>query len=100
MNTRNFTIFADVMKNPTQPNAPTSYMIGLMPSERACGAMATKHYESRDAFAADLRQRLGYSDRAVQRLLSDVNQDDVLMNHPLTNEDATYLGWHPDYDRH
>lgn len=100
MNTRNFTVFADVVKNPTQPNAPRTYMIAISPSERNGGAMATKQYTSREAFALDLRRRLGYSDRAIEGLFADDKRHDALLNHPLTEADAFYLGWLPDYDRH
>lgn len=59
--------------------------------------MATKDYPTKEAFIGDLKRYFGYTDAAIARFLSDGHQ--TLMHHPLSYEDAAYLGWLPEFNR-
>lgn len=97
---RDFNIFLDDMTDNTRPAPAAAYQVALSPSSRGGGAMATKAYSSKDVFVADLQQRLGYTDPAIERFVSNPQRHDTLLNHSLSEEDAVYFGWHPDYDLH
>ena len=96
---RNFTVFVDEMTDKTRPNALPSYMIALSPSSITAGAMATKQYSASEYLAQDLKQRLRYTEAAIARFFTSEDKHQVLMNHALTDEDAAYLGWLPEYNR-
>jgi hypothetical protein len=96
---RDFNIFVDDMTDNTRPAAAPAYQVALSPSSRGGGAMGTRAYSSKDAFVADLQQRLGYTDRAIERFFADPERHDTLLSHSLSEEHAVYFGWHPDYDR-
>jgi hypothetical protein len=97
---RDFNVFVDEMTDNTRPGAVPAYQIALSPSSRGGGAMGTRAYSSKDVFVADLQQRLGYTGRAIERFFADPERHNTLLNHSLSDEDAVYFGWHPDYDRH
>ena len=94
---RNFTVMVDEM--PSAAGAPPTYMIALLPSERSCGAMATKQGMSASQLSYELQQRIGYTPAAVQRFFASKDRHHALLNHPLKEDDAEYLGWFSDYDR-
>jgi len=96
---RNFTVFVDEMTDRTQLDPLPSYMIALLPSNRGGGAMATKRYTAKDYFTHDLQQRLRYTDGAIERFFASEDKHQTLLNHPLSDEDAVYLGWLADFDR-
>jgi hypothetical protein len=73
------------------PDNTQPYMVALSPSVHH-GAQGTKYYKSREALASDLR-RLGLSDREIEAFFSDPMRHNMLPRHPLTDEDAAYLGW-------
>lgn len=84
---------------PSVRDAVPTYMIALLPSERSCGAMATKQEMSAQQLAFELQQRLSYTPAAVQRFFAGSDRHHTLLNHPLAEADAEYLGWLPDFDR-
>jgi hypothetical protein len=86
---RNFNI--QLFEVPPDTNAEPTYMIALSPY--SSGAQGTKRYSSKEAFASDLKEYLGYTDGAVERFFSDPTQHNQLQNYPLTDDDAAYLGW-------
>ncbi len=96
---RNFNVFVDELRDNSQPKAAPVYKIALAPSSRNGGALATRDYVSREEFIGDLRQRLRYTESAVERFFSDSERHNTLLNHALTDEDAVYFGWLPDFDR-
>jgi hypothetical protein len=96
---RNFTVFVDEMTDRTHPATPPSYMIALALSRRNGGAMATKRYLSKENLTVDLQRRLCYTDSAVERFFASDDKHQTLLNHGLSDEDAVYLGWLPDFDR-
>jgi hypothetical protein len=68
-----YIIFLDIMKSPSQANAAPTYQIALRPFSRGGGggAMGTKQYlTDKAAFIADLQQRLGYTDAAIERFFA------------------------------
>ncbi|MGB6489022.1 MAG: PilZ domain-containing protein [Steroidobacteraceae bacterium] len=91
---RQFNISVDEMKDSTKPHDAPYYQIAIAPSELTTGAKATKQYFSREDFIADLQQRLGYADQAIERFFAYSERHGTLMNHPLSEEDALYFGWH------
>lgn len=90
--TQPFNVFVDDMTDDTLPESEHVYQIALAPSAQHCGAMATKQYFSDAQLATDLLARLNYSPAAVGRFFASDRQD-VLVNCPLSEEDAAYLGW-------
>jgi hypothetical protein len=97
---RAFNIFVDDMTDNTRHHTAPVYQVALSPSNRSGGAMGTRAYSSKDAFVADLQQRLGYTDRAIEQFFANPQTHETLLNHSLNEEDAVYFGWHPDYDRY
>ena len=93
-----FTVFVDEMTDSMQPSASPSYTIALAPSDRSVSAMATRWYSTKESLAADLQQHLGYTN-AAERFFASDDRHQALSNHPLSDEDAVYLGWLPDFDR-
>jgi hypothetical protein len=75
---RDFNIFVDDMTDNTRPDAAPAYQVALSPSNRGGGAMGTRAYSSKDAFVADLQQRLGYTDRSIERFFADPERHDTL----------------------
>lgn len=56
--------------------------------------MGTKQYlTNKEAFVADLQQRLGYTDAAIERFFAEPDRHQSLLDHPLSDEDAAYFGW-------
>lgn len=98
MMTRTFNVFVDDMTDDTLPQSERVYQIALAPSTQQCGSMGTRQYFSDEQLATDMRARLKYSPAAVDRFFAGDRQD-VLVNLALSEEDAAYLGWHPDYNR-
>ena len=95
---RKFTIMVDELKNSARPDLPPTYMIALAPSNRSSGAMATKQYASQENFVLDLHLRLRYTRGAVERFFASDDRHQVLLNYPLSEEDAFYLGWLPEFN--
>lgn len=83
---RNYNVFVD-------ENSATSYQIALIPSSHYVGGMGTKHYSIKEAFISDLQRALGYTDRAIARFFATEDRHHTLTQHPLSDEDAAYLGW-------
>jgi hypothetical protein len=96
---RSFTVFVDEMTDRRQPAALPSYMIALVPSSRSGSAMATKSYSTKENLSVDLQQRLRYTEAAVERFFDSEDKHQTLLNHALSDDDAIYLGWLPDFDR-
>jgi hypothetical protein len=96
---RPFNISIDEMKDSTKPHGAPYYQIAIAPSELPASAMVTKQYLSREDFIADLKQRLGYVDQAIERFFAHPERHGTLVNHPLSAEDALYFGWHLDHDK-
>jgi PilZ domain len=96
---RQFNIFVDEVRDSTKPHDAPYYQIAIAPSELTASAMATKQYFSREDFIADLQKRLGYAEQAIERLFAYAEGHGKLVNHPLSEEDALYFGWHPDHDK-
>jgi hypothetical protein len=96
---RDFTVFVDELNDGTKPNAQPHYKVAISPSNRNGGVTSGKDYFSKEEFVADLQQRLGYTDRAIERFFADPERHNALLNHSLSDEDALYFGWHPDYDK-
>jgi hypothetical protein len=95
---RNYIIFLDIMKSPSQPNEAPTYQVALRPHTQGAGvqggAMGTKQYlTDKEAFIADLKQRLGYTDAAIERFFAGPDTHQSLLDHPLSDEDAAYFGW-------
>jgi hypothetical protein len=93
-----YIIFLDIMKSPSQPNEATTYQVALHPYAQGAGvhggAMGTKQYlTDKEAFIADLKQRLGYTDAAIERFFAGPDTHQSLLDHPLSDEDAAYFGW-------
>lgn len=97
--TRQFNITVDEMTDRTKPNDPPYYQVAIAPSQGTTSATATKQYSSKEEFIADLQQRLGYADGAIERFFADPERHHKLLNHPMCDEDAQYFGWYPDYDK-
>ena len=97
---RQFNVFVGEMTDGAEPHDTPCYQIAITPSQPATDITATKQYVSREDFVADLRRRLGFADGAVERFFADPRQQSKLMNYPLSQEDALYFGWTPDYDKH
>lgn len=56
--------------------------------------MGTKQYlANKEAFIADLQQRLGYTNAAIERFFAETNGHQSLLDYPLSDEDAAYFGW-------
>ena len=96
---RQFNIFVDEIEDSTNPHDAPYYQIAIAPSELTNSAMATKLYFSREDFIADLQQRLGYADRAIEGFFARSERHGTLVNHLLSQEDALYFGWHPECDK-
>jgi hypothetical protein len=96
---REFTVFVGELTDRTRPEAPPSYKIALSPSNRGGGAMATKRYLVKEHFVHDLQQRLRYADGAIEQFFASEDKHQTLVNYPLIDEDAVYLGWLADFDR-
>jgi hypothetical protein len=95
---RHYIIFLDIMKSPSQPNEAPTYQVALHPHTQGAGvqggAMGTKQYlTDKKAFIADLKQRLGYTDAAIERFFAGPDTHQSLLDHPLSDEDAAYFGW-------
>ncbi|MDR3377644.1 MAG: hypothetical protein P4M10_03085 [Verrucomicrobiae bacterium] len=94
---QNYTIFLDIMKNPARPDEAPTYQVSLHPFTRGVGvqggAMGTKQYIDKAAFTADLKQKLGYKDAAIERFFAGPDTHQTLVDHPLSDEDAKYFGW-------
>jgi hypothetical protein len=103
MSDRLFDITLDEFSDTTRPDSPLWYQIGLSPSERQGGPMATRRYSSKENFIADLEGRVGYSEHAIEKFFAQQpdtgNRHETLFRHKLTAEDAAYLGWTADQDR-
>jgi hypothetical protein len=89
-----YIIFLDIIDDGLQRNSVPIYQIALRPFSRNGGAMITNHYPTKEAFAADIQQHLEYTDVAIERLFSKPNCNQALI-HPLSDEDASHLGWYP-----
>jgi hypothetical protein len=61
--------------------------------------MATKSYSTKENLSVDLQQRLRYTEAAVERFFDNEDKHQTLLNHALSDDDAIYLGWLPDFDR-
>lgn len=96
--TRRFNVFVDDMTADGLPHSEHVYQIALAPSAQQCCSMATKQYFSDAQLVTDLLARLNYTPAAVNRFFASERQD-VLVNVPLSEDDAAYLGWHPDFDK-
>jgi hypothetical protein len=94
---QNYNVFVDEMGGKSRSNSATTYKIALIPSSRAHGAMATKDYLTKEAFIGDLQRYFGYTGAAIERFLSEGHQ--TLMHQSLSDEDAAYLGWLPEFNR-
>jgi hypothetical protein len=55
--------------------------------------MGTKQYTDKAAFITDLKQKLGYTDAAIERFFAWPDTHQTLVDHPLSDEDAKYFGW-------
>jgi hypothetical protein len=98
---RQFNIFVDEMTDSMKPDDAPYYQIAIAPLELTDNAMIKKkHYLSREDFIADLQLRLGYGDRAIEKFFAQSERHGTLEGHPLSEEDASYFGWHSDYDKH
>jgi len=82
----NYDIFIDI-------NPESHYQVSIIPSGRGGGALAAKHYSSRDLFIADLKNRIGFSAAAIDRLFSDPKGRGTLTEFSLSDENARYFGW-------
>jgi hypothetical protein len=93
---QNYHVFVDEAKDTSRTNSAPTYKIALIPSSRNGGAMGTKNYGTKESFISDLQRYLGYTDRAIERFFSKEDRHHTLMNHPLGDDDASYLGWLPE----
>ncbi|MGA2967181.1 MAG: hypothetical protein ABSD64_13295 [Terriglobales bacterium] len=75
----------------TQINSEPKYKIALSPHGN--GAQGTKDYSSKEAFASDLKERLGCSERFIEGFFTNPKTNNVIQECPLTDEDAAYFGW-------
>jgi hypothetical protein len=97
--TQPFNIHVDDMTDDRHlPESEHTYRIALAPSSQQCGSMGTRSFFSEEQLATDMLARLNYSPAALGRFFAGERQD-VLVNFPLSEEDAAYFGWLPEYDR-
>lgn len=75
-----------------QINSEPTYMIALSPIGHH-GFQGTKNYSSKDAFASDMKERVGCSDRFIEGFFANPKTNNVMTDCPLTDEDAAYFGW-------
>jgi len=76
----------------TRINSEPTYKIALSVSGN--GAQRTKDYSSKEAFASDLKERLGCSERFIEGFFTNPKTtNNVIDACPLTDEDAAYFGW-------
>jgi len=97
---QNYHVFLDEMDDKSQPNLAPTYQIALIPSNRNGGAMGTKRYSTKEAFTTDLQRYFGYTPAAIERFFSTPDRHQTLMHQPLSDEDASHLGWLPDFNKH
>ena len=53
-----------------------------------------KEYFSKEDFVSDLKERIGCSDRFIEGFLANPKINNVIMDCPLTDENAVYFGQH------
>jgi hypothetical protein len=53
-----------------------------------------KEYFSKEAFAIDLKERIGCSNRFIEGFFANPKTNNVIMDCPLTDENAAYFGQH------
>jgi hypothetical protein len=87
---RNLHVQLFKLKDSSQDSAEPLYMIASSPTGH--GGQRTKTYFSKESFVADVKTYLGFSDRAIERFISDPTQHNSL-SLPVTDEVATYFGW-------
>jgi hypothetical protein len=74
-------------------NSEPTYKIALSPSFVGAQWQGMKGYSSKEAFASDLKERLGRSDSFIEGFFSNPRTNNVIQDYPLTDENAAYLGW-------
>jgi hypothetical protein len=90
---REFNVFVDDMTDERRPEG-AYFQIALAPyTPNGGSAMATKQYFSKDHLTRDLQARLRYSPDAVERFFASDDRHHILTKFPLSEADATYLGW-------
>jgi hypothetical protein len=72
---REFNVQLFELRGDERPNSGPGYMIALSPSSRKSGAQGTKHYLSKEAFATDLKEYLGFCDAAIRRFFFRPNAE-------------------------
>lgn len=96
---RQFNVFVEEIRDATQPQDAACYQIAITPSQPETNTRATKQYFSREELVSDLRRKLGYADGAIERFFADPQRKSKIMCHPLSEEEALYFGWIPEYDK-
>jgi len=93
---QNYNIFVDISKSQSRPNEATTYQISVCPftrGEGGSGVGAKQYLTNKEAFIADLQQKLGYTNDSIVHLFAVSDGHQPLPNHPLSDEDAAHFGW-------
>jgi hypothetical protein len=99
---QNYVVFIDKLDDKTRPNSEQNYQIAISPSSRTGGAMGVKHDMTEEACASSLRRYFGFTEAAIERFFAEANTDRhlTLIDQPLSDQDAAYFNWLPEYNRH